>query len=101
MATQTVPLSSPAPGRVAQTLIPRIDADPRVIAFAQTTAGKLTMLASAAVLFYFRGVRDPLVIIVLAGIFFLPQHAWALMAISGIYWIPSMIKGGFSLEQRA
>jgi hypothetical protein len=100
MATQTFPLNSALQGRVAQTLIPRIDADPRVVAFAQTTAGKLAMLASAAVLFYFRGVRDPLVIILLAGIFFLPRHAWALMAIGGIYWIPSMIKGGFSLEQR-
>jgi hypothetical protein len=100
MATQTLPLNPPTPGRVAQTLIPRIDADPRVVAFAQTTSGKLAMLASAAVLFYFRGVRDPLVIIILAGIFFLPRHAWALLAIGGIYWIPSMIKGGFSLEQR-
>jgi hypothetical protein len=101
MATQTLPLNSPAPGSLAQTLIPRIDADPRVVAFAQTAAGKLAILAAAAVLFYFRGVRDPLVIIVLTGILFLPRHAWALMAIGGIYWIPSMVKGGFSLEQRA
>jgi hypothetical protein len=100
MATQTLPLSSPAPGRVAQTLIPRIDADPRVIAFAQTTAGKLTMLACAVVLFYFRGVRDPLVPIALAGILFLSQYRWALMAISGVYWIPSIVKGGFSLSER-
>jgi hypothetical protein len=99
MATQTLPLNSPAP-RAAQTLIPRIDGDPRVVAFAQTTAGKLAMLACAAVLFYFRGVRDPLVMVVMAGIFFLPRHVWALMALGGIYWIPSMIKGGFSLEQR-
>jgi len=100
MATEALPLSTSAP-RVPQTLIPRIDTDPRVVAFAQTNAGKLAMLASAAVLLYFRGVRDPVVIAVLAGIFFLPRHAWTLMAIGGIYWIPSMIKGGFSLEQRA
>jgi hypothetical protein len=99
MATQTLPLNSPAP-RIAQTLIPRIDTDPRVVAFAQTTAGKLAMLACAATMFYFRGVRDPLVTLVLAGIFFLPRHAWTLMAIGGIYWIPSMIKGGFSLNER-
>lgn len=100
MATQTLPLNTPAPP-AAQTIIPRIDANPRVVAFAQTTAGKLAMLASAGVLFYFRGVRDPLMVILLAGIFFLPRHTWAFMAIGGIYWIPSMIKGGFSLEQRA
>jgi hypothetical protein len=100
MATQAFPLNSAPPVRAAQTLIPRIDADPRVVAFAQTTAGKLAMLASAAVLFYFRGVRDPLGIVILAGIFFMPRYTWALMAIGGIYWIPSMIKGGYSLEQR-
>ncbi len=100
MATQTLPLNSPAQ-RVPQTLIPRIDADPRIVAFAQTTGGKLAMLACASVLFYFRGVRDPVVIAILAGIFFLPRHTWTLMAIGGMCWIPSMVKGGFSLEQRA
>lgn len=100
MATDALPLSAPAP-RVPQTLIPRIDADPRVVAFAQTSAGKLAMLATAAVLFYFRGVRDPLVIVLLAGIFFVPRHTWTLMALGGIYWIPSMLKGGFGFEQRA
>jgi hypothetical protein len=99
MATETLPLRSAAP-RTAQTLIPRIDADPRVVAFAQTTAGKLAMLACAAVLFYFRGVRDPLVIPILAGIFFLPKYSWALMAVGGVYWIPSMIKGGFLARER-
>jgi len=99
MATHALPLRSPAE-RVPQTLIPRIENDPRVIAFAQTTAGKMAMLATATGLFYIRGVRDPVVIAVLAGIFFLPQHTWTLMGISGIYWMPSMVKGGFSLNQR-
>jgi hypothetical protein len=99
MATHTLPLQAPAP-RLAQTLIPRIDTDPRVVAFAQTVAGKIAMLACATAMFYFRGVRDPVVIIVLAGIFFLPQHTWTLMAISGVYWIPSMVKGPFGVTQR-
>jgi hypothetical protein len=99
MATHTFPLQAPAQ-RAPQTLIPRIETDPRIVAFAQTAAGKIAMLACAAVLFYFRGVRDPVVIMVLAGIFFLPRHTWTLMAISGIYWIPSMVKGGFALNQR-
>jgi hypothetical protein len=99
MATQTVSLNTTA-RPLPQKLIPRIETDPRVVAFVQTIAGKFAMLAVAAVLFYFRGVRDPIVIIVLAGIFFLPQHTWTLMAISGIYWMPSVVKGGFSLNQR-
>jgi D-alanyl-lipoteichoic acid acyltransferase DltB (MBOAT superfamily) len=99
MATHTLPLQAPVQG-APQTLIPRIDTTPRVVAFAQTTAGKIAMLACAAVLFYVRGVRDPVVIVVLAGIFFLPRHTWSLMAISGIYWIPSMVKGGFGVNQR-
>ena len=99
MATHALPLQSP-PERTPQTLIPRIDADPHVIAFAQTTAGKIAMLATASGLFYVRGVRDPVLILVLAGIFFLPRHTWTLMAIGGIYWMPSMVKGGFSLNQR-
>jgi hypothetical protein len=99
MATHTLPLQAPLQG-APQTLIPRIEANPRVVAFAQTAAGKIAMLACAAVLFYVRGVRDPVVIVVLAGIFFLPQHTWTLMAISGIYWIPSMVKGDFNLNQR-
>jgi len=99
MATHTIPLQAPAQ-RAPQTLIPRIEADPRIVAFAQTTAGKIAMLACAAVLFYVRGVRDPVVIVVLAGIFLLPRHTWTLMAISGIYWIPSMVKGEFNLTQR-
>lgn len=99
MATHILPLHSPAE-RAPQTLIPRIEANPRVVAFAQTAAGKIAMLACAAVLFYFRGVRDPVVIAVLAGIFFLPQHTWTLMALSGIYWMPSMVGGGFGLNQR-
>jgi hypothetical protein len=99
MATRTLPL--PAPAQPApQTLIPRIEVDPRVVAFAQTTAGKIAMLACAAALFYVRGVRDPVVILVLAAIFFLPRHTWTLMAISGIYWMPSMVQGGFTLNQR-
>jgi D-alanyl-lipoteichoic acid acyltransferase DltB (MBOAT superfamily) len=99
MATHTLPLQAPVQG-APQTLIPRIGTNPRVVAFAQTTAGKIAMLACAAVLFYVRGVRDPAVIIVLAGIFFLPRHTWTLMAISGIYWIPSMVKGEFNVTQR-
>ena len=99
MATHTLLLQEPAQP-APQTLIPRIEADPRVVAFAQTAAGKIAMLACAAALFYVRGVRDPLVIIVLAGIFFLPQHTWTFMAISGIYWMPSMVTGGFNLNQR-
>jgi hypothetical protein len=99
MATYTLPLQAPAQ-RKPQTLIPRIETDPRVVAFAQTTAGKIAMLACAAVLFYIRGVRDPVLIVVLAGLFFLPRHTWTLMAISGIYWIPSMVKGEFDLSQR-
>jgi hypothetical protein len=99
MATHILPLQAPAQP-APQTLIPRIETDPRVVAFAQTTGGKIAMLASAAVLFYVRGVRDPVVMVVLAGIFFLPRHTWTLMAISGIYWIPSMVKGGFGLNQR-
>jgi hypothetical protein len=73
MATHTLPLPAPTQGP-SQTLIPRVDADPRVVAFAQTTGGKIAMLACAAILFYFRGVRDPVVLIVLAGIFFLPRY---------------------------
>jgi hypothetical protein len=99
MATQTLSLHAPA-HRAPQTLIPKIEADPRVVAFAQTTAGKIAILASAAVLFYFRGVRDPIVVAVLAGIIFLPRHTWTLMAIGGIYWMPSVIQGQFNLSQR-
>ena len=99
MATHTLPLQAPAQ-RLPQTLIPRIETDPRIVAFAQTTPGKLAMLACAAAMFYVRGVRDPVVIIVLAAIFFLPQHTWTLMALSGIYWMPSMVKGAFSLNER-
>src|SRR5580658_8981064 len=99
MATHALPLRSPAE-RTPQTLIPRIETDPRVLAFVQTTAGKIAMLATAAVLFYIRGVRDPVVIAVLAGIFFLPRHTWTWMGIGGLYWMPSMVKGGFSLNLR-
>ena len=76
MATETISLHAPA-RRASQTLIPRIDDDPRFVAFAQTNIGKLAMLACATVLFYFRGVRDPVLIIVLAGIFFLPLRQQA------------------------
>ncbi len=89
MATGTIlSCKQPAP-RAPQTLIPENRRGyPRVVAFAQTNAGKIAMLGCAAVLFYVRGVRDPVVIIVLAAIFFLPRHTWTLMAISGIYWMP-------------
>jgi hypothetical protein len=99
MATHTLPLQAPAQGP-SQTLIPRIDADPRFVAFAQTTGGKIAMLACAAILFYFRGVRDPVVTIVLAGIFFLPRYTWPLMAVSGLYFMLSTVKGDFSWVQR-
>ena len=99
MATHSLSLHAPAQP-APQTLIPRIEADPRVVAFAQTAPGKIAMLACAAVLFYVRGVRDPVVLVVLAGIFFLPRHTWTLMAIGGIYWMPSMVSGGLNLNQR-
>lgn len=99
MATQTIALGSP-PRTLPQTLIPRIDADPRIVAFAQTTGGKIAILASAGGLFYVRGVRDPSALLVLAGIIFMPQRRWMLMALGGMYWLPSMVKGDFSLQQR-
>ncbi len=99
MATQIISLPAPDQ-RASQALIPKIEADPRIVAFAQTTAGKIAMLACAAVLFYVRGVRDPVFIAVLAGILFLPRHTWTVMAIGGIYWMPSVIQGKFNLSQR-
>src|SRR5580693_1983171 len=99
MATQTFPQPSPAV-RLPQTLLPQIDANPRIVAFAQTAAGKLAILATAAALFYVRGVRDPVFIAILGGILFLPQYAWTLMAIGGCYWMPSLIKGAFTTGER-
>ncbi len=98
MATQTFSLPAPAPR--AQPLIPKIEADPRIVAFAQTTSGKLAMLACVAPLFFIRGVRDPVFIAILAGILFLPRHTWTLMAIGGVYWMPSLMHGKFDTNQR-
>jgi hypothetical protein len=97
MATQTLPLTAPTKPASA-TLIPRIETDPRIVAFVQTTAGKFALVAFAAALFYLRGVRDPVAHLLLAGIILLPQYKFPMMAIGGIYWIPSVVQGTFGWQ---
>lgn len=91
MSTQALPLQ---PSIERQTLVPRIDRDPRIVAFAQTIPGKLAILACAAALFAVRGVLHPGVFIILAGISLLPEYRWLLMAVSGLCWIPSLVEWG-------
>ncbi len=89
MSTQAIVLKPPA---APQTLIPRIERDSRIIAFAQTIPGKLAILACAAAIFGLRGVLQPGVIIILAGISLLPEYRWLLMTVGGLCWIPSIVE---------
>lgn len=89
MSTQVLPLHVPAE---RQTLIPRIERNQRMVAFAQTAPGKLAILAGAAALFEVRGVLQPWIMIVLAAISFAPRYRWVLMAAGGVLWIPAAVE---------
>ncbi len=82
-----IALSAPAP----QTLIPKIEADRRILAFAQTVPGKIAILTCAAALFYIRGAFSWGAMAALSAITFFPAHRWIWMSIAGILWIPYAI----------
>lgn len=90
MSSHAIVLPAPPAGRPA--LIPRIDCDPRIVAFAQTAQGKVAILAVSAALLAVRGMLHPGFLLVVAGISFLPKYRWQFMAVSGLCWIPYIVK---------
>jgi hypothetical protein len=84
--TPVSPLAVAAPP--LQTQIPKIEANRRILSFAQTAPGKIAILACAAGLFYARGAFSLGAMAALSAIAFFPAYRWLWMSIAGVLWIP-------------
>jgi hypothetical protein len=88
VATLTTPLPSrPVPAPRKFTLIPRLDQDAKVVAQAQTLAGKVAIIALAALLLAWRNPRPTVFLIVVALVTLLPAFRRIVLTVASVFWI--------------
>src|ERR1700691_653946 len=89
VTTLTTPLqaASPAPMRRKFTIIPRLDENPKIVAQAQTPAGKIALLALAAGLLVLKNSAPPVFLAAVVLVTFAPAYRRIVLALAALYWI--------------
>jgi hypothetical protein len=88
VTTLTTPLhTGTMPARRKFTIIPRLDENPKIVAQAQTTAGKITVIAMAVCLLGWRKPTPIVFLVAVALVAFLPAYRRMVLAAASLYWI--------------
>jgi len=86
--TRTTPLETGTiPARRKFTIIPRLDENPKLVAQAQTAAGKIAVIAMAVCLIGWRRPRPIVFLVAVALVSFLPAYRRMLLTASSLYWV--------------
>jgi hypothetical protein len=75
------------PARRKFTIIPRLDENPKIVAQAQTVAGKVAVIGLAVCLLAWRSPRPVVFLVAVALVTFLPAYRRMVLAAAGLYWI--------------
>jgi hypothetical protein len=75
------------PTRRKPTIIPRLDENPKLVAQAQTTEGKLVVIAMAVCLLIWRKPMPIVFLVAVALVSFLPAYRRMVLAAASLYWI--------------
>ena len=88
VTTLATPLDTgTTPARRKFTIIPRLDENPKLVAQAQTAAGKIAVIAMAVCLLGWRRPRPIVFLVAVALVSFLPAYRRMVIAAASLYWI--------------
>jgi hypothetical protein len=88
VATLTTPLhTGTIPASRKFTIIPRLDENPKIVAQAQTAAGKTVVIAMAVCLLSWRRPTPIVFLAAVALVTFLPAYRRIVLAAASLYWI--------------
>ncbi len=69
------------------TVIPRLDENPKLVAQAQTAAGKIVVIAMAVCLLGWRTPRPIVFVVAVAHVTFVPAYRRVVLAAASLYWV--------------
>ena len=87
VTTLTTPQTGTIPARRKFTIIPRLDENPKLVAQAQTAAGKIAVIAMAVCLIGWRRPRPIVFLVAVALVSFLPAYRRMVLAAASLYWV--------------